>query len=33
MIGFINGHWTSMLVSVMCIILGGVGLANFHEER
>lgn len=33
MIGFINGHWISMLVSAMCIILGSVGLRNFHDVR
>jgi hypothetical protein len=32
-IGFVNGHWISMLVSAMCIILGSVGLRNFQDER
>jgi hypothetical protein len=30
-IGFINEHWLSILVSAMCILLGGIGLRNFHE--
>ena len=30
---FLNAHWPSMIASVMCILLGIVGLRNFREIR